>query len=198
MRIMFTLFVVAFASGCAYTPMTVALDPATAVPASEIGAGQTVYLSVVDERTERQIGNRGSGMMKGAKITLEEDLEVVVHSALTDMLETKGFQISQDDTGARKPNLRVDIRGLEYDTSTGFWTGGVQVTAALKATANGETGNYDNFYRYDNEDRVVFVPGADSNSERINVALSSVLQQLVSDDDLLAVLAQKTTADLQN
>ena len=191
MRYVLTLIGLVVLSGCAFTPQTVKLEPATAIPASDIGAGQTIQLSVVDERTEQQVGNRGGGFGKGAKITLEDDLAAVVQNALTDMLQTKGFDVVPGGGTNQKPALRVDVRGLEYDTSTGFWTGGVQVTAALKATAEGVRESYDNFYRYDNEDRVVVVPGADSNSERINIALSSVLQQLVSDQKLLEVLAAR-------
>lgn len=179
-----------FVTGCAYTPMTVELQPDTTVTASDIGAGQTLYMLVRDERTEKEIGRRGTGMMQGAKISLEEDLAAVVQGALTDMLTTKGFQISAAETDANKPFLRVDVRGLEYATSTGFWTGGVQVSAALKATANGRLASYDDFYRYESEDRVVVVPGADGNNERINEALNDVLQQLVNDQKLLEVLAE--------
>ena len=191
MKLIATLFGLCLISACAVTPMSVELEPNTSVLASDIGNGQTVYLSVVDERTQTQIGNRGGAAFKGAKITLNEDLSAVVQVALSEMLLTKGFDIAFDESNTQKPSLRVDIRGLEYSTSTGFWTGGVQVTAALKATANGELGNYDNFYRYDNEDRVVVVPGADSNNKRINAALNFVLHRLVSDRKLLEVLAQR-------
>ncbi|MGB5257030.1 MAG: YajG family lipoprotein [Woeseiaceae bacterium] len=171
--------------------MTVTLEPDTVVPSSDIGAGQSVYLKVQDERSEDTVGNRGSAMMKGAQITLEQDLSAVVQSALTDMLRTKGFDVRYDGTDGQHPALRVEIRGLSYETSTGFWTGGVQVTAAIKAIARGETGSYENFYRYDNEDRVVVVPGADSNNARINAALNDVLHQLMRDNKLLEVLAEK-------
>jgi len=177
-------------TGCAYTPMTVNLAPDTIVSSSDIGNGQTIYLTVQDERAEDTVGNRGAAMMKGAKITLEQDLSAVVQSALTEMLSTKGFLVRYESSTGLHPLLRVDIRGLSYETSTGFWTGGVQVTAALKATVKGESETYENFYRYDNEDRVVVVPGADANNERINAALNDVLHQMMRDRKLLEVLAQ--------
>lgn len=126
------LFVFFLAAGCAYTPMTVNLEPDTVVGASDIGIGQTVYLTVQDERTEGDIGHRGAAMMKGAKITMEQDLSAVVQSALTEMLQTKGFDVRYESTAALHPSLKVEIRGLNYSTSTGFWTGGVQVSAALR------------------------------------------------------------------
>jgi len=186
-----SILLVILLSGCAYQPMTVILEPDTTVTVSDIGRGQTIYLMVVDERTEDGIGNRGGAMMKGAKITLDEDLAAVVQSALISMLDTKGFVVNSTDSNAVSPLLRVDLRGLKYSTSTGFWTGGVEVTAAIRATAQGELENYENFYRYENEDRVMVVPGADSNSERINIALNDVLHQLIRDKKLLEVLAQR-------
>ena len=184
------LLILIVTSGCAYTPMTVNLTPDTMVTTSDIGNGKTVYLTVADERESDTVGNRGAAMMKGAKITLEQDLSAVVQSALIEMLQKKGFDVRHDGTYGMHPSLKVDIRGLEYSTSTGFWTGGVQVTAALKATVEAETERYENFYRFDNEDRVVVVPGADSNNERINAALNDVLHQLIRDRKLLEMLAQ--------
>jgi len=193
MKVIGILFGLCLISGCNITPMTAELEPDTSVPASDIGNGQTVYLSVVDERTEQQIGYIGIGRSHEAKISLDEDLAAVVQSALSEMLQTKGFDIAYDESNTQKPLLRVDIRGLVYSTSmTGFWTGGeVQVTAALKATVNGELENYDNFYRYENVDRLVVVPGVDRNNEMINAALNGVLHQLVSDRKLLEVLARR-------
>ena len=184
-------------TSCAFTPMTVELELDTSVLASNIGNGQTVHLWVVDERTEQQIGNRGGASFKGAKITLDEDLAGAVQSTLSEMLQTKGFNIAYDESNSQKPSLRVDIHGLTYSMSSGFymlgsWTGEVQVTTALKATVNNELENYNNFYRYDNKVRVNnVVPGADSNNERINIALNDVLHQLVSDHKLLEALAQR-------
>ncbi len=176
-------------AGCAFTPMKVELAPDTGVPVSNIGEGRTVYLAVSDERPTESIGNRGSAYMTGAQITLGEDLTAVVQSAMAEMLGTKGFDVVFEEPEAPHSNLRVDIRGLQYDTSTGFWTGGVEVTAALKATAANEFETYENFYRYEDEDRVVFVPGAEGNSQRINAALNDVLHQAVADRKLLEVLA---------
>jgi len=190
LRILVLLLTLIVASGCAYTPMTVTLAPDTMVTTSDIGNGKTVYLTVADERESDTVGNRGAAMMKGAKITLEQDLAAVVQSALIEMLQKKGFDVSHDGAYGMRPSLKVDIRGLEYSTSTGFWTGGVQVTAALKATVEAETERYENFYRFDNEDRVVVVPGAESNNERINAALNDVLHQLIRDNKLLELLAK--------
>lgn len=190
MRTFVALCGICFISACAYTPMTVSLQPDTTVTVSDIGSGKTVYLWVVDERDQQDIGHRGAAMMKGARISLEEDLSAVVQSALSEMLLSKGFEVAYDDTRQLNPSLRVDIRNLEYSTSTGFWTGGVEVAAAMKATARGELETFENFYRFQNEDRVVVVPGAESNNERINAALNDVLHQLMRDRKLLEVLAQ--------
>ena len=193
MKVIGTLFGLCLISGCNITPMTAELEPDTSVPASDIGNGQTVYLSVVDERTEQHIGYQGIGGSHDAKISLDEDLAAIVQSALSEMLQTKGFDIAYDESNTQKPLLRVAIRGLLYSTSmTGFWTGGeVQVTATLKATVNGELENYDNFYRYENVDRLLVVPGVDRNNEMINAALNGVLHQLVSDGKLLEILARR-------
>ena len=177
-------------TGCANVPMTVNLTPDTVVSSSDIGNGKTIYLTIRDERVDSNIGHRGSvGTQHGARITLEQDLSVVVQSALTEMLTTKGFDIRYDSDDGLHSELRVDIRGLSYSTSQGSRDGGVEVTAALKSTATGESETYENFYRTNSVYRVTFVPGEDSNNEWINAALNDVLHQLMRDRKLLEVLA---------
>ena len=113
MRNLMLIAALAVCSGCAYTPMTVNLEPDTNVTASDIGGGQTIYLRVVDERTSQDIGNRGSAMIKGAKISLEEDLAAIVQTALSDMFARKGFVTALDGSSNSQPLLRVDVRGLD-------------------------------------------------------------------------------------
>lgn len=184
------LILLLFCTGCAYTPMTVNLEPDTQTSTSELGNGRTVLLHVVDERPTQHIGHRGAGI-SGATISLEQDLTAVVQSAVSDMLQQKGFDVTHTSESQHDSSLRVDIRGLTYSTSMGFWTGGVRVTAAIRAEAVSSVEKYDNFYRYDSEDRVVVVPTAASNNEKINAGLNDVLRQMFGDQKLLEVLTAK-------
>ncbi len=105
-------------------------------------------------------------------------------------LKKKGFT-AVDDTSASSTKLSVEVRLLEYSTSQGFWTGGVNIKGALKAVASKNGKSYEKMYRTDKEERVVVVPTAQTNEKWINDALSEVLKQLLDDNGLTLFLTQE-------
>lgn len=129
-------------------------------------------------------------MMNGAEITASEDVAVVVKRSLMDGLRKKGFKPVAVDTmeGATEPHLTVELRLLEYSTSQGFWTGGVEIQGALKAVAINGGHVFEHMYRSDKEERVVVVPTAETNEKWINDALTNVINQVLDDASLLQFL----------
>jgi len=175
--------------GCALTPQTAVIKPNVELTETNEGHGAIVAVKVVDERPSNTLGHRGGGSLKGAKITTNQNIEGLIREEVMRGLITKGFKpISCDKNN--KPNLKVEVRLLEYSTSTGFWTGGVHTNAALKAIAdvNGQT--YEKIYRVENEKRVVVVPTASENEEYLNKLVSDILTKLFQDEKLIAMLAK--------
>ncbi|GMU69287.1 MAG: hypothetical protein AMXMBFR59_42840 [Rhodanobacteraceae bacterium] len=184
----FAVAVVVLASGCAFNPQVAQIDPTLEVASGDIGKGTTVAFRVVDERDSKSIGNRGAAFGKGAKITTTQDVAALVHQKIAEGLGKKGFAITDFREDA-SPRLTVELRSLEYDTSIGFWTGGVQIVAALKGVAMRDGKAYERMYRYDNEKRVVVVPTAGKNDEMLNAALTDVMAQFFDDIGMLRHLA---------
>jgi uncharacterized lipoprotein YajG len=176
------------ASGCAFTPQVAQINPNLEVASGDLGAGITVAFRVVDERDTKTIGNRGAAFGKGAKITSAQDVAALVHQEIAEGLGKKGFGITDYREDA-SPRLTVELRSLEYGTSVGFWTGGVQIVAALKGVGVKDGKTYERMYRYDNEKRVVVVPTAGKNDEMLNLALTDVLAQFFDDVGMLRHLA---------
>lgn len=178
-------------TGCAFTPQTANIAPTLSVTPSSQGAGTTVAVRVVDERPSKSLGRRGSGYGPAAEITAAEDLALVVRDEIIAGLQQKGFNTTFADAAAT-PKLTVEIRLLEYSTSTGFWTGGVHINGAVKAIAHHGQQTYEKMYRSEEEQRVVFVPGDKENEKWINQALSEVLNQMFEDQALIQFLAAGT------
>ena len=187
----FLILALALAGGCAYTPQTVEIDPEIVVAETDIGHGVQVGVYVVDERTNKELGRRGTGMMQGAAITTDQDVAEVFATEIVEGLQKKGFDAASVTSPAAGTAtlLRVDIRSIEYETSVGFWTGGVHVRGSMKGTATKDGASYDKFYQVDDEKRVVVVPGADSNAQMINATVSAVIQEMFNDVDLFDFLA---------
>lgn len=164
------------------------LRPVVTVAEANVGNDVELAVKVVDERPDRALGRRGSALMTGAQITTDQDVAGIIYEQLVEGLKKKGFNsVAYEENFPRR--LKVEVRLIKYYTSTGFWTGGVHTSAALKAVAANSDKVYENFYRVENEKRVVFVPGAKTNDRLINEVVSEVLQKLLSDQDLMAFLA---------
>lgn len=185
------VFVLLFGLGCAYVPQQATIAPEIEIIKSSIGAGTHVYLQVVDERDDTVIGHRGSAYGKAAEITTTQDIRTIFIEEISKGLKANQFTIIEDRDSA-SVFLRIDIRLLEYSTSTGFWTGGVHTKAALKGTAKRGDIIYEKMYRSENEDRVMVVPDAKTNESYINAVVEDILLELFSDNDLLIFMTEKS------
>ena len=183
------LFLMNLFSACAFTDQKAVLNPDLFVIENDIGHGKEIGVTVVDERPEDTLGYRGAAQLsKGAAITTDQNVGEVFEQKIREGLTKKGFKPTSLTEGALR-SLKVEIRSLEYYTTTGFWTGGVHTKTALKAIARNGGKEYEQFYRGENEDRVVVVPFAEENEKLINTAISEVLQKLLSDKILLQFLS---------
>ena len=176
-------------TGCAFSPQKANLRPLVDITQGAEGQGITVAVRVVDERPSQSLGRRGTAYGAAAEITSGSDLETVVRVKVSTALSARGFTVNAAGV-ASNAKLTVEIRLLEYSTSQGFWTGGVQIQGALKALASKNGNDYEQFYRSNKEERVAVVPTAKTNEEWINAALSDVLNQLASDPKLIDFLAR--------
>lgn len=178
--------VLAIISGCAFSAQRVNLAPEVRVYGSPIGGGAPVFVNSVDERPSEVLGVRG-GQGIGAPVSAG-NVHLVVKAALEDGLRQLGFApVAQHTNGI--PELRVEIRALEYKIATGLFAGGLDVNGALKAfCVVGERRPYEQLYRGRHEETLLVVPSAGQNTQYINSALSRAIESVLTDKDLLGCL----------
>ena len=185
MKHFFILFCTLVLSSCAYTTQEANLTANVDVGASDIGGDTLLKIKVVDERTSLGLGNRGSAMMKGAKITSDQDIPGLIQSALLEAYTLKSFSVTEM-ANLNPVNMRIDLRELNYSTSTGFWTGGVHTIAAAKVSV--EDNEFEKMFTSENEERVMFVPGAGKNEKLLNQILNDLITKIVNDQELTQAL----------
>lgn len=151
---------------CTFTPQKADIKPEIQVSASNIGQGKTV----------------------GVLVTEDHNLSEVFRQAVFDGLKAKNF-VPTDISSSVDRQLKVEIRTLNYSTSTGFWTGGMDTKAAIKVIVTASGMSYENMYRSANEERVVVVPTAEHNSEMLNNVVNDVLAKPFEDQALLSALS---------
>jgi len=179
-------------SGCSYNKQTATFAPTVVVAKTNEGAGAPIGLRVIDERPTKSLGHRGNIHGRAAEITTNQDLAAVFHDKISEGLSNRGYKVVPYDGASTK--LSVELRSLEYSTSTGFWSGGVAVNAAMKAVASKPGDTYERMYRSDSERRVQFVPTAGKNEQDLNNGVSAIITDMFDDVGLFKFIRPSQVA----
>lgn len=177
-RVFFVVAAAAALSACTWTPHSVALQPKMNVEASGVGAGTRLYVRVIDERDDTNVGHRSVSTV-GAKISAE-NLMSIVDAQLREGLTKKGYTLVGSEVGA-DATATYRLRAFKFYIEQGFWSGGENVSAALAVDSRRGSSDYSNVYRYRYDDRILVVPTGKGLDELMNAALSDILQQALSD-----------------
>jgi uncharacterized lipoprotein len=188
-RSLFLAVLAVVAGGCAFTPQAVKISPTVNVGASQVGGGRDITLNVVDERPKKTLGTVGARGV-GADISIEGDLVATVQRALSEGLSKLSFKPGTN-RGASQPELRVEIRNLDYAVIVGFWAGTLRVDAGLKAICiKGAARPYERLHSGEFVESVQVVQPKESNEKYISAAVSEAVNSLLADSALVTCLAQ--------
>lgn len=187
-KVVGTLLIAACIVACVFTEHDAELRSTAPVVTSNVGRGTKLYFRFVDERDDVVVGHRGLGG-NGAKIMAAE-LPAQFESSLRDALIKKGFELVTNEQGS-DASVVYRLRSFKYNVSQGYFTSGENSAAVLAVTAKRKAETYDHVYRYNNEERIIFVPTGGHLDEQMNAGLTSVLGQADSDAALDAFLAPR-------
>ena len=185
----YLVFLLLLMGGCAMTPQKVVLYPDVLVMGSEVGKGKTVALTVTDARTDKALGYRTTRLDKDSVILTYSDVAKVTQERIYEGLKKYGFNVNVV-SGDAPVLLKVEIQALQYSTPTGSWTGGIRILARLNAFVKNGGTTYENLYEITNNETVIIPPSQGKNEELINKTLADVLQRLLKDQKLVALLAK--------
>ena len=171
---------------CAFTPHELAVKPAVEPAASDVGQGTRVFFRFVDERDDVTIGHRSVATV-GAKIS-SSDLPGIIEAQLRQSLMKKQFQLT-DSEPAGVAEVTYRLRSFKFDIESGFFSGGRNASAALAVDARRGDRSYTTVYRYNSEERILFVPAGNEIDAQMNAALNQILVKADADESLMHLLA---------
>ena len=174
-------------SGCAFVPQKVQIQPTVMVAPAAIPPGSRVVIRISDKRTTQTIGHRGLDS-EMATIKSANSLTDLLQVEVANIFRQRGFQIAEDSDDTA-PLLRVDLKLLEYKTTMDFWKGGVHSKATIDAHGRRPGSFYEMSYTGERHITAQEAPGAKTNAELINGAVSEALQKLADDRALVGFLA---------
>jgi uncharacterized lipoprotein YajG len=177
-------------SACGALPaQTVSLRPEARSLTDNMGKSKPVALRVVDARSDKTIGYRGTDTGKSATITAEGDLAEIVGKAASRSLTDSGFNPVAFKPGAVR-SLTITIRDLSYGSMAQAMTKKVEAKCLLAATVINGPGTYEGTFPVSQEKEVLVTPNETDNAVLINGVLSESLSLLLTDHEIMSFLAK--------
>jgi len=175
--------------GCSLKPQNLRLDPEVKVQESSIGNGTTVALQVSDSRATKKLGEVGDPDRKMVDVTVEEDPSPKVYARVKDALTKIGFNVAPYSDGA-DPSLKLEIRKLELQSVKTPFTFETELRAEVAAHAAKGNNYYDRQFNVRTRKDGAAPPFEKDSTILVNTAVSQALEDLLSDEQLLALLSK--------
>ena len=164
-------------------PLWIVLAPNLPASSIKIGAGEKLFLRVIDQRREDALGLHD----KTRKIRSSESLRQVIEHGLRGGLSNRGFEVLESPV-LSLPNLEFAIENFEY---WGAYYANVDAQVKARLYKRGESAFEKNYEIRNNFDKPFSSPDAGWIQEKINITLSDLLFQILADKELLASLKQQ-------
>lgn len=189
-RLWLLVLLLAALAGCSLKPQYLRVDPQQIrVSESQAGNGTTVGLQVVDARTAKKLGEVGDPDNKMVDVTLAEDPSPKIYGRVKEALERMGFTVQPYAEGA-EPALKLEVRKLELQSVKTPFTFETELRAEVAAHATRENGSYDRQFNVRTRKDGAAPPYEKDSNALVNTAISQALEDLLADDQLIAVLSR--------
>ena len=177
------------AQGCTLKPQYLHIDPEAKVSEKTIGAGNQIGLRVSDERGDKKLGEVGDPDRKMVPVTVEEDFAPAIYERVKKALTALGFSVEPySDTMDR--TLDIGVRKLALSSVKKPLTFDTELRAEVGAHAVNSTGTYERQFNVRTRMESAAPPYQTESAQLVNTALSQALEDLLSDEQLLALLAK--------
>jgi uncharacterized lipoprotein YajG len=183
------LAIAALTQGCNVEPHNVRLAPSVKVQPSELGQNKLVGLEVLDSRADKKLGIVGDPQGKFIYLTLANEPPPTIYKQVADGLEKLGFTV-QPATGSEERTLKVDVTELSYESIKKPTTFDTVAKVTLQATARTEAQTYERAYNVKQERAAGAPPGTKEDEAIVNGLVSMALEDMLTDKQLLALLAK--------
>ena len=179
------IFLFAGLVGCALNDQYLILDPQPDVTESELGNGKIIELSIKDTRSDTKLGKITDVHSGVYSIELRKDFTSTLATVVGSSLEKKGFKIGPSDT---KMIVQVDLLALSSKKMPLTFETNLEAKMSVDIKVGAKT--YTNRLRIVTKKETAGPPYAGDSSELINEAVSKLLTDMLSREQLITILAR--------
>jgi len=177
------------AQGCSLKQQNLHIDPEIKVKAQGIGEGKTLGLRVMDERTDKKLGEVGDPDRKLVDVRVDEDPSPAIFERVKQALTKLGFSVQPYSDGMDR-TLDISVRKLELQSLKQPLTFETELRAEVAAHAVSGSAYYDRQFNVRTRKVGAAPPYQKDSTLLVNTALSQALEDVLSDEDLVGLLAK--------
>lgn len=177
------------AQGCTLKQQNLHIDPEVKVKADRIGDDKLVGLRVADERTVKKLGEVGDPDRKMVDVVVDEDPTPAIYERVKQALVQRGFSV-QPYNDMMDRTLDINIRKLELQSVKKPLTFETELRAEVAAHAVNSSSYYDRQFNVRTHKDGAAPPYQKDSTALVNTALSQALEDLLADEELIAMLAR--------
>jgi len=175
--------------GCSLKPQYLRIDPEVKVKEAQIGDSKTVGLLVSDSRSDKKLGEVGDPDRKMVDVRVEEDPSPAIYEQVKQALTRLGFSV-QPYSETMDRTLEVKVKNLELKSVKKPLTFDTELRAEVAAHAVNANEYYDRQFNVRTRKDGAAPPFEKDSSLLVNTAVSQALEDLLADEELIAMLAR--------
>lgn len=175
--------------GCSLKQQTVRIDPEVKVQDSQVGNNVVIGLRVSDGRTDKKLGEVGDPNIKMVDVRTEEDPSPAIYGRVKQALTRLGYTVQPFDESMGR-TLDISVNKLELQSVKKPLTFDTELRAEVTAHAVNDKTFYDRQFNVRTRKDGAAPPYEKDSTALVNTALSQALEDLLSDEKLLALLAK--------
>lgn len=175
--------------GCSLKPQNLRIDPEVKVKEAQVGDGKMVGLRVSDSRSDKKLGEVGDPDRKMVEVRVDEDPGPAIYDRVQLALIKLGFSV-QPYSETMDRTLDIQIRNLELKSVKKPLTFDTELRAEVAAHAVNSNEYYDRQFNVKTRRDGAAPPFEKDSTRLVNTALSQALEDLLADEELLAMLAR--------
>ncbi|HEX4986483.1 MAG TPA: YajG family lipoprotein [Burkholderiales bacterium] len=175
--------------GCALTTQHLRLDPEIKVAEKQVGAGKTVGLRVSDTRADKKLGEIGDPDRKMVDVLVDQDPSAAIYLRVKLALVKLGYSVEPYADGMDR-TLDIRVSKLALESVKQPVTFDTDLRAEVVAHATNANATYDRQFNVRTRMQSAAPPYERESTSLVNTAVSQALEDLLSDENLLALLAK--------
>lgn len=188
-RIFVAVAVAVLIQGCSLKPQMLHLDPKVQVGGAQVASGSLIGLAVTDGRDTQKLGEVGDPNTRMVDVSLTENFGPTLYKKVAKSLREKGYDVVPT-SDAMTRSLQITVNRLELSSVKTAFNFETELRAELSASARNANETYDRLFYVRRSAETAGPPYRKDSNALLNNAVSQTLEDMLSDEKMLDLLAR--------